>query len=67
MTAEDAGELDPSSDSATDIAALEHEVQLLHAIREGLSSQAGSEAMVEATIGLIEERQAELERARHLS
>ena len=67
MTAEEADELDPSSDSAAEIAALEHEVQLLHEIRDGLASQPDSDAMVEATTGLIEERQAELDRSRHLS
>jgi hypothetical protein len=67
MTAEDAGERDPSSDSAAEIDALEHEVQLLHQIRDGLASQPGSDVMVGAVTGLIEERQAELERSRHLS
>lgn len=67
MTAEDAGELDPSSDSAAEIDALEHEVQLLHAIRDGLASQPGSDVMVGAVTGLMEERQAQLERSRHLS
>ena len=61
---EDAGELDPSNESAADIARLEDEVQLLHEIRDGLASQPGSDVMVEATIGLIEERQAQLERSR---
>ena len=64
MTSEDAGEQDPSNDSAAETARLEHEVQLLHEIREGLASQPGSDVMVEATTGLIEERQAELERSR---
>ena len=64
MTTENAGELDPSNDSATETARLEHEVELLHKIREGLASQSGSDVMVEATTGLIEERQAELERSR---
>jgi len=67
MTSEDAGELDPSNDSAAGIARLEDEVQLLHEIRDGLASQPGGDVMVEATTGLIEERQAELERSRHLS
>jgi hypothetical protein len=67
MTAEDAGELDPSSDSAAEIDALEHEVQLLHEIRDRLASQPGSDVMVGAVTGLIEERQAELKRSRHLS
>ena len=67
MTTEDAGELDPSDDSAAEIVRLEDDVQLLDEIRTGLASQPGSEVMVEATTGLIEERQAELERARHLS
>ena len=64
MTAEDAAELDPSTDLAAEIAALEHEVQLLHEIRNGVASQPGSEVMVEAASRLIEERQADLERAR---
>jgi hypothetical protein len=67
MTAEDADELDPSSDSASEIEALEHEVQLLHEIRDGLAAQPGSDVMVGAVTGLIEDRQAELERSRHLS
>jgi hypothetical protein len=67
MTAEDAGELDPSSDSAAEIEGLEHEVQLLHEIRDGLASQSGSDVMVGAVTGLIAERQAELERSRHVS
>lgn len=36
-------------------------------IRDGLASQPGSDAMVEAATGLIEEREADLERSRHLS
>jgi len=64
MTAEDAGELGPSSDSAAEIDALEHEVQLLQEIRDGLASKPGSDVMVGAVTGLIEERQAELERSR---
>ena len=67
MTAEDAGERDPSSDSGSRVAALEHEVQLLHEIRDGLASQPGSDVMVGAVTGLIEARHAELERSRHLS
>jgi hypothetical protein len=67
MTTEDAEELDPSNDSAAEIARLEHEVQLLQEIREGLSEQPGTDVMVEATTGLIEERRAELERSRRLS
>ena len=67
MTAEDAERLDPSDDPAANIAALEHEVRLLQKIRGGLASQPGSEVMVEAATGLIEERQAELERSRHVS
>ena len=67
MTAEDAGGLDPSNDSAAEIEGLEHEVQLLHEIRDGLVSQPGSDVMVGAVTGLIEERQAQLERTRHLS
>ena len=67
MTTEDAEELDPSTDAAAEIARLEHELQLLREIRDGLASQPGSVAMVEATTGLIEERQAELERSRHMS
>jgi hypothetical protein len=64
MTTEDAGELDRSHDSAAETARLVDELQLLHAIRDGLKSQPGSDVMVEATTGLIEERQAELERSR---
>ena len=64
MTPEEAEDLDPSSDSDAETDALRHEVRLLHEIRDGLASQPGSEAMVEATTGLIEERQAELERSR---
>jgi hypothetical protein len=64
MTTEDAGELDRSNDSAAETARLEHELQLLHEIRDGLASQPGSDVMVEATTGLIEDRQAELERSR---
>ena len=67
MTTEDAGELDPSNDSAAETERLEYEVQLLHEIRDGLASQAGSEAMVGAVTGLIDERQAELVRSRNLS
>ena len=67
MTIEDAGELDPSSDSAEAIDALEYEVQLLHEIRDGLASHPGSDVMVEATTRVIEERQAQLERSRHPS
>ena len=63
MTAEDAGGLDPSSDSAAEIEGLEHEVQLLHEIRDGLASHPGSDVMVGAVTGLIEERQAELRRS----
>ena len=67
MTTEDAGEPEPTNDAAAEIARLEHEVQLLQEIREGLAEQPGTDVMVEATTGLIEERQAELERSRHLS
>ncbi|MGZ8697632.1 MAG: hypothetical protein ACXWZ1_09815 [Gaiellaceae bacterium] len=62
--AEDAGELDSSSDSAANIAALEHDVQLLQEIRDGLASQPGSDVMVGAVTGLLEERRAELDRSR---
>ena len=61
---EDAGELDPLERIAAEIARLEDEVQLLHEIRDGLASQPGSDVMVEASTGLIEERQAQLERSR---
>lgn len=64
MMTKDAGELDPSHDLAAEIAALEHEVQLLHEIRDGVASQPGSDVMVEAATRLIKERQSELERAR---
>ena len=63
MTAEDAGELDPSRDSSAESDALKHEVQLLHEIRDGLASHPGSDVMVGAVTGLIEERQAELRRS----
>ena len=66
MTAEDARELDPSSDSP-EIEALEHEVQLLHEIRDGLASAPGSDLIVGAVTSLIEERRAELGRPRHRS
>ena len=62
MTTEDAGGLDPSDDSAAEIARLEHEIQ-----RDGLASQSESDAMVGAVTGLIEERRAELERSPHPS
>ena len=60
MTAEETRE----RDLAAEIAALEHEVQLLDEIRDGLAAQPASETMVGAVTGLIEEREAELERAR---
>ena len=53
MTAEDAGELDASSDSAAELDALEHDVQLLHEIRDGLASHPGSDVIVGAVTGLI--------------
>lgn len=64
MTAEDAGERDPPDEFAAEIDALEREVRMLHDIRHGLASQPGIDVMVEATSGVIEEREAELERAR---
>jgi hypothetical protein len=64
MTAEDGRELDPSRGPAAEIAALQHEVQLLHEIRDGLASQPGSDVMVGAVTGLIEERQVALDRSR---
>ena len=67
MTTEDAGGQDPSDDSAAEIARLEHEIQLLHGIRDGLASQPESDAMVGAVTGLIEERRAELDRSPHPS
>ena len=68
MSADDSGAQPRSVESAADIAALEHEVQLLHEIRAGLASQPrGSDVMEEAVAGLIEERQAELERSRRPS
>ena len=67
MTTEDAGGLDPSDDSAAEIARLEHEIQLLHGIRDGLASHLNSDAMVGAVTGMIEERRAELERSPHPS
>ncbi len=68
MSADDSGAEPRSVEAAADIAALEHEVQLLHEIRDGLASQPrGSDVMEEAVTGLIEERQAELERSRRPS
>ena len=67
MSADDSEAQPPPDESAADIAALEHEVQLLHEIRDGLASQPGSDVMVGAVTGLIEERRAELERSRQLS
>jgi hypothetical protein len=64
MSAEDSGAQPRSDESAVDIAALEHEVQLLHEIRDGLAGQPRSDLIVEAVTGLIEERQADLERSR---
>ena len=55
------------SEAHAHIAALEHEVQLLHEIRDGLASQPATDVMVEAVTSLIAEREAELERARRLS
>ena len=65
MRAEDEGELDESDDAAAELEALEHEVQLLHTIRDGLASQTETDVMLRAVTGLIEEREAELERSRH--
>lgn len=62
MTTEDA--LNPESDAAAEIAALEHELELLCEIRDSLASQPGSDVTVGAVSGLIEERRAELERSR---
>jgi hypothetical protein len=64
MTAEDARGLDPESDAAAEIDALQHEVELLREIRNGLASEPGSDVIVGAVTGLIEERRAELERSR---
>ena len=61
MSADDAGAHPHANEPAAVIAALEHEVQLLREIRDGLTSQPGSDVMVGAVTGLIEERQAELE------
>jgi hypothetical protein len=63
MTAEEAEARDPSSHSDADADALRNDVRLLHEIRDGLASEPGSEVMVEAVTGLIEERQAEQARA----
>ena len=67
MSANDSGAQPHRNESDADIAWLEHEVQLLHEIRDGLVAQPRSDVIVEAVAGLIEERQAELERARHKS
>ena len=67
MSADDSGPQPHRNESAANIAALEHEVQLLHEIRDGLASQPGSDVMVGAVTGLIEERQAELDSSRHPS
>jgi len=65
MSADDSEAQPPSDESAADIAALGHEVQLLHEIRDGLAGQPRSDEIVEAVTGLIEERQAGLDRSRH--
>ena len=67
MSADYSGAQPRSDESAADIAALEHEVQLLQEIRDGLAGQPTSDEIVDAVAGLIEERQAYLERSRHLS
>lgn len=67
MSADGSGAQPQSAESAADIAALEHEVQLLRQIRDGLVGQPRSDVIVDAVTGLIEERQADLERSRHLS
>ena len=67
MAAEDGVDLDPAGDAAADIDALEHEVQLLHQIRDGLVSEHVSDLMVDAVTGLIEERQEQLKRSRNSS
>lgn len=62
MSADDSGAQPDRSEFAAEISALQHEVQLLRDMRHGLASQFGAAVIVEAVIGLIEERQAELER-----
>jgi len=64
MSADDAEKRERSNEAAADMAALEREVQQLHEIRDGLASQHGTDVMVDAVTGVIEERQAELERSR---
>ena len=67
MSADDSGAQPHRNESAEDVAALEHEVQLLQEIRDGLAGQPGSDVIVDAVTGLIEERQADLNRSRHQS
>ena len=67
MSADDSGAQTASTSRLRNIAALEHEVQLLQEIRDGLAGQPTSDEIVDAVAGLIEERQAYLERSRHLS
>ncbi len=63
MPAEDMEEPDLSAGSAAVIAALAHEVQLLREIKDGLEAQSGSQMMIDAVSGLIEERRGEWEQA----
>jgi hypothetical protein len=67
MSADDSGAQPHRNESAADIEAMEDEVQMLHRIRDGLASQPGSDVMVGAVTGLIDERQAELKRSRRES
>ena len=64
MAAEGADELDPPYESDARIDALVDEVQLLHEIREGLEIEPRTAVILQAVTGLIEDRQAELERSR---
>ena len=67
MSAGDSGAQPHRNELAADIAALECDIRLLQEIRDGLASQPGSDVMVQAVTGLIEERRADMERSRHLS
>ena len=64
MSVDDSGAQPHGSESAANIVALEHDVHMLHGVRDGLASQPGSDVMVAAVNGMIEERQAALDRSR---
>lgn len=63
MSTEDAEGVEASSDSIAEIDAAQHELQLLHQIRESLDAESHDEMMVEAVTGVIAARQAQLERS----